>query len=51
MTRLRLLANTKVSTTPSSNRFAFTLDGICVAHPIKPDVHYEQFFSVPLDQK
>ena len=29
--------DTKVSTTPSSNRFAFTLDGICVgADPAKP---------------
>jgi hypothetical protein len=24
----------KVSTTPSSNRFAFTLDGICVSHQV-----------------
>jgi hypothetical protein len=28
----------KVSTTPSSNRFAVTLDGICISQRIEPDM-------------
>jgi hypothetical protein len=28
----------KVSAIPSSNSFAFTLDGICASHPIEPDM-------------
>jgi branched-subunit amino acid aminotransferase/4-amino-4-deoxychorismate lyase len=36
--------NPKVSMTPSSNRFAVTLDGICVTHPIEPDMLNGQFF-------
>ena len=37
---MRLAAPTdpKVSTTPSFNRFAITLDGICVAQPTEPDM-------------
>jgi hypothetical protein len=32
----------KVSTTPSSNRFALTLDGIYVLHPIESDLRNRQ---------
>jgi hypothetical protein len=28
----------KVSATPSSSRFALTLDGICVSYPIESDI-------------
>jgi hypothetical protein len=33
-----LPTDTKVSTTPSSNRLAFTVDGICSSHPIESDM-------------
>jgi hypothetical protein len=34
--------DTKVSTTPSSNGFAFTLDGICVSHSVEPHMRNGQ---------
>jgi hypothetical protein len=34
--------DTKVSTIPSSNSFAFTLDGIYASHPIEPDMRNGQ---------
>jgi hypothetical protein len=36
--------NPKVSPTPSSNRFAFTLDGSSAWHPIEADLRNGQLF-------
>jgi hypothetical protein len=47
-TPLAAPADTKVSTTPSSNRFAFTLDGICVSHPIESDMRNGQCTTLEL---
>jgi hypothetical protein len=38
VTPLIARTDTNVSTTPSSNRFGFTLDAICVSHLIEPDM-------------
>jgi hypothetical protein len=39
-------ADTKVSTTPSSNGFTFTFDGICVSHLTEPDMRKGQFTTL-----